>query len=40
MPAVPDHRFYYLSNFQQALDWLGQRYADLLQDEERDFLLR
>lgn len=40
MSAVPDHRFYYLSNFQQALDWLGQRYADLLQDEERDFLLR
>lgn len=40
MPAVPDHRFYYLSNFQQALDWLAQRYADLLSVEECAFMQR
>jgi hypothetical protein len=33
MPVVPDHRFYYLSNFQQALAWLAERYADLLSEE-------
>lgn len=38
MPVVPDHRFYYLSNFQQALAWLAGRYADLLCEEERAFL--
>lgn len=38
MPVVPDHRFYYLSNFQQALAWLAERYADLLSEEECAFL--
>ncbi|WP_263147339.1 VRR-NUC domain-containing protein [Pseudomonas sp. RIT-PI-AD] len=36
---LPDP-FYYLSNFQRALDWIGGRYADLLDAEERDFLDR
>lgn len=30
---------YYLDNFQQALDWLRQRYADLLDSEEQHFML-
>ncbi|RGE47122.1 VRR-NUC domain-containing protein [Comamonas testosteroni] len=38
LPAIPPHRFYYLHNFQQALDWLGQRYGDLLSEEEAGFL--
>ncbi|MFL6551506.1 MAG: VRR-NUC domain-containing protein [Povalibacter sp.] len=38
MSDSPDFRFYYLSNFEQALDWLRRRYADLLSDEERLFL--
>jgi hypothetical protein len=38
MIAAPAHHFYYLTNFQQALDWIGQRYADLLIDEERAFI--
>lgn len=37
LPIAP-HRFYYLHNFQQALDWLGQRYGDLLAAEELAFL--
>ncbi len=32
------HRFYYLHNFQQALDWLAQRYGDLLSEQEADFI--
>ncbi|MBV8623334.1 MAG: VRR-NUC domain-containing protein [Herbaspirillum sp.] len=38
MPAAVDYRFYYLDNFQQVLDWIAQRYADLLSEEERDFI--
>ncbi|KAA2233682.1 VRR-NUC domain-containing protein [Pseudomonas brenneri] len=30
--------FYYLHNFQQVLDWLEQRYADLLDAEEQRFM--
>ncbi|MFO2463445.1 VRR-NUC domain-containing protein [Pseudomonas sp. 15FMM2] len=30
--------FYYLHNFRQVLDWLGQRYADLLDREEQHFI--
>ena len=38
-PAVfPPHRLYYLHNFQRALNWLGQRYGDLLGEEEAGFL--
>lgn len=44
MPNQPEHLDnplsprYYLDNFQQALDWLQQRYADLLNTQERAFL--
>ena len=36
--AVAPHRFYYLHNFQHALDWLVQRYADLLDEPEQRFV--
>ncbi|PZR35212.1 MAG: VRR-NUC domain-containing protein, partial [Ectopseudomonas oleovorans] len=35
-PLPPE--LYYLSNFRTALAWVGERYADLLSDEERAFL--
>lgn len=38
MSALPDHRFYYLHNFQRALGWLQERYGVLLSDEERSFI--
>ena len=34
----PPHRYYYLHNFQRALAWVGDRYADLLDADERRFL--
>ncbi|CAD5106398.1 VRR-NUC domain-containing protein [Zestomonas carbonaria] len=37
-PLPPD--LYYLSNFLTVLDWLDERYADLLNEEERDFVAR
>lgn len=33
-----DDPFYYLNNFLQVLDWLDQRYADVLSVEERAFI--
>ncbi|WP_010678626.1 VRR-NUC domain-containing protein [Pseudomonas sp. S9] len=37
--AMQSHpRFYYLSNFKQALSWLQQRYADLLDESESRFI--
>jgi hypothetical protein len=39
MPAQLDNPLYYLDNFQHALDWIGARYADLLNAAERQFLL-
>lgn len=30
--------FYYLDNFQRVLDWVAQRYGDLLLREEQDFI--
>ena len=33
-----DDPFYYLTNFEQALDWLAERYGDLLVAEELDFI--
>jgi len=33
-----DPRFYYLANFQQALSWLQERSADLLNESEHGFL--
>ncbi|HEY0294804.1 MAG TPA: VRR-NUC domain-containing protein [Bordetella sp.] len=34
----PAYRYYYLHNFQHALDWLAARYADVLAPAELDFL--
>lgn len=40
MPAAAfQPRFYYLLNFETALEWLSARYGDLLCDDERSFLL-
>ncbi|NWA28340.1 VRR-NUC domain-containing protein [Pseudomonas gingeri] len=33
-----DDPFYYLNNFQQVLDWLAVRYADLLDPQEQAFI--
>lgn len=33
-----DDPFYYLNNFQTVLDWVGERYADLLMAHELDFI--
>lgn len=38
MPAP--HRYYYLHNFRQALDWIGERHGDLLDVSEQRFLAR
>ncbi len=38
MNKVLDNQFYYLDNFQRVLDWIGERYDDLLVDDERAFL--
>lgn len=35
---LPPHRYYYLHNFQRALEVVADRYADLLDDGERAFL--
>ena len=37
---LPPHRFYYLHNFQRALDWVQTRHGDLLDVEEQQFLAR
>jgi hypothetical protein len=38
MIRVLDNEFYYLDNFQRVLDWIAQRYADLLDDGEHAFI--
>lgn len=38
MQSQLDPRFYYLVNFHQALNWLQERYADLLSESEHRFL--
>ncbi len=38
MQSPLDPSFYYLSNFQQALAWLQERSADLLNESEHEFL--
>jgi hypothetical protein len=38
MIRVLENEFYYLDNFQRVLDWIAQRYADLLDDEEQAFI--
>ena len=32
--------FYYLDNFQRVLDWIAERYSDLLTNEEQAFIAR
>ncbi|MGU7768869.1 VRR-NUC domain-containing protein [Burkholderia sp. MR1-5-21] len=36
--SLPPPAFYYLTNFERALSWLGERYDDVLDDGERAFL--
>jgi len=38
MTRVLENEFYYLDNFKRVLDWIGERYRDLLVDEELTFL--
>ncbi|HEY0585734.1 MAG TPA: VRR-NUC domain-containing protein, partial [Pseudoduganella sp.] len=38
MNQVLENPFYYLENFHQVLHWIGERYSDLLTDEEAGFL--
>ncbi|KFI05712.1 VRR-NUC domain-containing protein [Massilia sp. BSC265] len=38
MIRVLENEFYYLDNFQRVLNWIGERYRDLLVEEERVFL--
>lgn len=33
-----ENPFYYLENFRQVLDWIAQRYADLLDAQEQQFI--
>jgi hypothetical protein len=40
MNKVLENAFYYLDNFHQVLQWIGERYGDLLTDEERAFIDR
>ena len=35
---ILDDPFYYLVNFQTVLAWLGERYGDVLSDDERAFI--
>ena len=39
-PAALDDPYYYLHNFQTALDWVAGRYADLLGADEQAFIAR
>ncbi|WP_271411676.1 VRR-NUC domain-containing protein [Pseudomonas sp. Q1-7] len=38
MPAALEDPFYYLHNFHTLLDWISERYNDLLSDEESAFI--
>jgi hypothetical protein len=40
MRKVLENEFYYLDNFHRVLDWIAERYDDLLIDDERDFICR
>jgi hypothetical protein len=35
-----DNPFYYLDNFQRVLDWIAERYGDLLTEDEHAFIAR
>jgi len=38
MRKVLENAFYYLDNFHRVLDWIAERYGDLLTDEEHAFM--
>ena len=38
MRKVLENEFYYLDNFHRVLEWIGERYGDLLTDEEHAFI--
>ncbi len=38
MRKVLENQFYYLDNFHRVLEWIGERYPDLLTDDERAFI--
>lgn len=38
MRKVLENEFYYLDNFHRVLEWIGERYGDLLTDDERAFM--
>jgi hypothetical protein len=38
MIRVLENEFYYLDNFERVLDWIAERYPDLLLDDERAFI--
>ena len=38
MRKVLENEFYYLDNFHRVLAWIGERYGDLLTDDERQFI--
>ncbi len=38
MRKVLENTFYYLDNFHRVLEWIGERYCDLLTDEEQAFI--
>jgi hypothetical protein len=38
MRKVLENEFYYLDNFHRVLEWIAERYDDLLLDEERAFI--
>ena len=40
MRKVLENEFYYLDNFHRVLAWIGERYGDLLTDEEQAFMAR
>lgn len=40
MNRTLENRFYYLDNFHTVVTWIGDRYAGLLDDGERDFIAR
>jgi hypothetical protein len=38
MIKVLENRFYYLDNFRMVLDWIAERYSDLLTPDEQEFI--
>lgn len=38
MRKVLENEFYYLDNFHRVLEWISERYGDLLTEEERGFI--